>query len=384
MPGTAVPAPGAARIKAVFLAQSLAGGSIVTRIADFQSGLGLSESALGLVLLGPALGGLLTYLAGGRMTDLWGTRAVILWSLPSVAVLELLNALAPGPFSLFLAGLAFSVPWSLSNIAMNVEADRHEAATGRRIMNACHGWWSAGMLATALIAVLARGAGLGPALHFALILPLVAVLSLVLVWPMAEAPPRGGEESAAGAIFAWPTLAVVAAVFFGLSGGFAQVTTQSWGVIFMRDSYALPDWADTAVLPAFLVALTLGRLFADGWNARFGTVRTTIALTGLAVAGAVLVTFSPHPLAAFAGFTAIGLGTCSLYPVMITSSALIGDRSASANVSAVNLVTNVAMFAAPLLTGLVAETLGIRSAFALILPALAVTLLLTRPVAGRA
>ncbi|MNY75689.1 hypothetical protein D3C86_2150430 [compost metagenome] len=69
------------------------------------------------------------------------------------------------PLALFVLLALNGVGFSLTNIAMNVEADRVEAATGARVMNTCHGAWSVGFLLTSLLGATLRGLDVSPAIH---------------------------------------------------------------------------------------------------------------------------------------------------------------------------------------------------------------------------
>ena len=74
-PGRRIPA---ARIAVAvgFMLSGVAFASWVVRIPDFQSRLGLSESGLGLVLLGVALGGLVAMPLSGALIARFGSRPV--------------------------------------------------------------------------------------------------------------------------------------------------------------------------------------------------------------------------------------------------------------------------------------------------------------------
>ncbi len=366
-------------IMAIFFVQAVAGGSLTSRIADFQTSLGLSEGALGVALLGAFISGLLCYLVSGRIIEVLGTRLVFLVGLPLIPVTVWLHSVAVGQWTLFLAGFLFGIPWSVFNVAMNVEADRFEAETGQRIMSRCHGWWSAGFLLTALIAVYAREAEISPMVHFAWFIPPVLLTTWLLIWPMQAAQTRE-YVGQVRKVVAWPTWPVLIFVTFGLAGGFGQLTTQSWSVIYMRDTFDAPTWVDTLSLSIFLLALTIGRLFADGWNVRFGPTRATFVLLVIGLLGVFCVVLAGYYWVALAGFALIGLGICSLYPLMITAAAKVGDRSASDNVASVNLMTGVAMLLAPPLVGYVAEGWGIKLAFGLLVPVFLLSLLLVRRV----
>ncbi len=131
---------------------ALSQGGLFARIPDLQQALGLDEAQLGLALLGQPLGAIAAFLVAGRLVERLGTRIVILPSIPLMAVFLTLAALAPNALLLAAGLAAMGAVFALANVAINVEADRVEAAIGRRIFNTCHGVWSASLLATTLIA----------------------------------------------------------------------------------------------------------------------------------------------------------------------------------------------------------------------------------------
>ena len=82
-------------IRITFLFQALATGSMFTRIPDLQAGLGISESVLGLCLLGQPVGAILTFLFASRVVEAAGTRNVLAWCIPLAAFAVFLLAAAP-------------------------------------------------------------------------------------------------------------------------------------------------------------------------------------------------------------------------------------------------------------------------------------------------
>ncbi len=354
------------RILWTFFVQAFAGGGLFARIPDIQLRLGLTEAELGLALAGAASGGLLSLGLSGALVGWFGTRPILIIGLPLMAAMAVAAALAPSLALLIPALLIGGMAFSVTNVAMNVEADRIEAAGGIRVMNRCHGFWSLGMLAASLIGVGARAIPVTPALHFLVILPLVLAVTAILFAAYDAAPRRGAKTRRPG--FAMPSRITLLLMAFGISASIAQSTIQNWSVIFMRDTFAAPDWIDTLTLPAFLLAMTLGRLFADGWITRFGTVAVGRGLALLAFVSALLVTLSPSLPLVILGIALQGLGTAALFPIMVTAAAEVPDRSAEENVASVILATSIVILVAPLVVGWTAETLGLRAAFALVLP----------------
>ncbi|WEK04002.1 MAG: MFS transporter [Candidatus Devosia phytovorans] len=360
------------RIIALFFVHALTVGAIHTRIPDIQLQIGLSEAQLGLVLIGQPLGGLSMFLFSSRIIERIGPRKVILVMLPFSAISAALVTVLLNPFAMFALLAINGLGFSLTNIAINVEADRIEAASGQRIMNTCHGVWSVGFLTTSLLGAALRGLDIAPAWHLWTLVPILGLLLWTVVVPMPATPPRphAGEN---GKKLAWPTLATLGLVAFGMGAGLTEGSARAWSIIFLRDNFEVAAWIESLALPALLVTMALGRLVADRWIDRFGPVMVARVLASVAIAGMLLVVFSPNALAALAGFGLLGLGICVLYPLMLSAAARLGDRPASQNVAATTLIFQFVNLGAPVLIGAVAQGFGIRMAFALLIPLLLLT-----------
>lgn len=363
------------RIIALFFVHALALGAIHTRIPDIQLALGLSEAQLGLVLMGQPIGGLTSFLFSSPIIERFGPRKVILALMPVVTIGAALITVVPSGLAVFALMALNGVCFSLTNVAINVEADRVEAATDLRVMNTCHGAWSVGFLLTALLGAGLRGMGVSPAVHLWLLAPVVIGLVLLIVVPM---PVTLARDYAGGAKkrFAWPTLATLGLVAFGLGAALTEGASRAWSIIYLRDSFEIAAWVESMALPALLVTMSVGRLLADRWIDRFGPVLVARVLASIAIAGMALVVLAPNAGLALAGFGLVGTGICVLYPLTVSAAARLGDRPASQNVAATTLIFQLVNLGAPVLIGAVAQGFGIRMAFAMLLPLLALTWLM--------
>ena len=361
------------RIIAMFFVHALAAGAIHTRIPDIQLQLGLSEVQLGLVLMGQPLGALSMFLFSSRIIERLGPRKIILLLLPLVTVSAALITVWLNPIAMFILLAINGVGFSITNIAINVEADRIEAASGVRIMNTCHGAWSVGFLTTSLLGAALRGFHVAPAVHLWLLAPLVIGLLLTVVMPMPVTPPRPHAGNGNVRKLAWPTLATLGLVAFGLGAGLTEGAARAWSIIYLRDNFEVAAWIESLALPALLVTMALGRLLADRWIDRFGPVLVARMLASIAIAGLMLLVISPNAGLALAGFGLVGTGICVLYPLMLSAAARLGDRPASQNVAATTLIFQMVNLGAPVLIGAVAQGLGVRFAFATLIPLLALS-----------
>lgn len=357
-------------IIAAFALQAVSVGAIQTRLPDVQLAVGMNDAQLGLALMGLPLGALSVFLFAGRIIALLGTRRTILFSLPVQALGAATVTLAPNAVSVFLLFALMGVGATVNNIAINVEADRVEAASGRRVMNTCHGAWSVSFLTVALLGSPLRGLGISPVLHMWVLTPLVIAVLLAVVLPMPQAPERAHAGQVQRPRLAWPTLATLALIAFGLGGDLLEGAARSWSIIFLRDSFDVAAWVESLALPAMLVTMSIGRLLADRYIDRYGPVRVARVMTATAFVGLIALVFAPNAVVALAGFGLVGLGICVIYPLMLSGAAQLGDRPAAENVAAMTLVVQIISLGAPLLIGAVAEGLGIRIAFGTMLPLL--------------
>ncbi|MEQ9635510.1 MAG: MFS transporter [Devosia marina] len=360
------------RIIALFFTHALAAGAIHTRIPDLQELIGLTEGQLGLVLIGQPLGALSMFLFSSAIVERFGPRRMILWLLPIVVITAALATVLLNPVALFVLLALNGVGFSLTNIAMNVEADRVEAATSARVMNTCHGAWSVGFLLTSLLGAALRGLHVAPVIHLWALAPVLIGLIVLVVLPMPNMPPR---PHAGGAVrkLAWPTWATMGLVAFGLGAGLTEGASRAWSIIYLRDAFDVAPFIESLALPALLLSMAGGRLVADRFIDRYGPVRVARSLSALAVLGMLAIVLAPNAYAALAGFLAVGIGICVLFPLMLSAAARLGDRPASQNVAATTLIFQLVNLGAPVLIGSVAEGFGVRMAFAMLIPLLVLT-----------
>jgi MFS family permease len=365
-------------IKLVFFTHAVASGSFFPRIPDLQQGLGIDAATLGLSFIGQPVGAISMFLFASAIVERLGTRAILLYGIPLMAVGMLLMALAPSPVALFAAIAGFAAVFALTNVAMNVEADRVEAATGQRLMNTCHGIWSVGQLIAFGIGVLARGFSISPALHFGVFVPVVIVAALVVIYPMRSSPPRDHAATGLRRRLALPTRSTLTLLGFMLGGALVEGAARSWSVIYARDSFNTPDWADALTLPVFVAGVAVGRFFADGWTHRYGPAAVGRVLVAVALVGLGVVVFAPDLPIALIGFALMGFGICTTFPASTSAAAQLGDRPSSENVAALTMSLQTVLLGAPPLMGIIADAFGIRMTFAMVAPVLLLSLLLAR------
>ncbi len=355
------------RIMGIFALHGVAVGNYTSRLPDIQKALELSEGAFGLALAGMPLAVFIASFFTGGMTERLGTRAMFLWAFPALGLFMLPSALAWNTASLTFASMLFGLAMAGSNVPINVEADRVEAATGAKIMNKCHGAWGIGVLAASGVAILAVHSGMEPKSHYMLSFLFLALATALAIWPMQPAPPRGGATARPKRL-ALPNRGTFLILGFALSAVWFEGVVRGWGVIYLRDALGAADWLALAALPAFTALMTVGRFMGDGLIARFGDVTVGRAAALTAFVGLVVLVSTTRLDLALAGIALIGLGASTGWPQAATAAAGRGDRPAAENVAAFAALQTAVFFVSAPIAGGIAQLWDLHTAFLLFLP----------------
>jgi MFS family permease len=348
-----------------------------------QEAMHASPAELGIGLLGFDVGAFLTFPFASRFIERTGTRNALVLGLPFFALAIAGVSLSPNYIVFFCLNILVAIGFTATIIAMNVEADRIEFATGRRILNRCHGMWSLGFLAASVIGIGTVAAHVAPALHLLATVPVVLVATIVLVAPMVPSPPRPHTGEAQAPLFAMPTIPTVMLILFALSSIWLESGMRAWSVIYLRDVFHTAGWIAATTLSVAVAAQVVGRMFGDGWIERYGPVRVAMVLTGISFVGLVLVVIGAAVPLSLLGFALIGFGVATSFPQAMSAAARLGDRPASVNVAAISFMNSLMLFLTPPVMGFSASQWGIRASFALILPLPILAIFMARNLAER-
>ena len=359
-----------AAARATYLVFAVAGfgfASWASRIPQVKDRLGLSPSALGLLLLAIALGSVLSLPASGVVVARWGSRraASVMAMLGTVALLTVafgyLAGVAPVAAGLF----GFGVSAGIWDVSMNVQGAAVERRMGRSIMSRFHAAWSLGTVAGALI-----GAG-AVALHVPVTahLTVAALLQGPVVWVVArafvpdqpDADPAADEAARTSPFTGWREPRTLLIGVCVLAFAFAEGTGNDWISVAVIDNYRAPATVGTLTFAVFLAAMTAGRWYGAGLLDRYGRVPVIRALAAVAAAGLLLFILGPALPAAFTGALLWGAGTSLGFPTGMSAAA---DHPALAarRVSVVASIGYCAFLGGPPLIGFLGDHTTVRHA----------------------
>jgi MFS family permease len=358
------------RVFAGFAIYSFAFGSMFPRMVDIRAAMGVEEGALGLALIGAPLGTLVSLTFAGPLLARIGNRVVLLAGTVLLALGYAIAIHATGPLALFLLLVPVGLVIGGVEIILNLEADRVEHAEGRRIMNRAHAFWSFGFMSAGLFGAVMAGIGLSPQVHLALVVPLTVLAVWLFLADFVPATPRP-EDGAPARRFAAPTWPILVLVCVTLPAMLLEGGSIDWAAIYMTDTFQ-----SGAFLSGLAVAVVTGfqaltRFFADAYVQRHSPAAVARWLLGVLLLGNLIVVLSPSAMVSLAGFALIGIGASVMFPLAMSAAARRTDRPAALNVAALAQFSFMIFLLAPPFLGLIAEHFGIRNAFALGLPLIA-------------
>lgn len=360
------------RVFLTFFIYSLMLGAILPRLGDLQVKMGIGESALGLSLLGFAIGTQIALMFAGPVLDKIGFRAALLICIPFIGVAETAATLAPTAFVMFFCLLGAGLAIGTTEIIINLEADRTEHLIKKRIMNRSHAFWSFGFFAAGLAGSAAVGLKLDPTVHVFGVTVFVTIAIFLSLAKFTPAPARrtDAEKNAEGPKpkFVRPTVPILFLVAFTLSAMLAEGASADWSVIFMRDSFQVSPFINSIAFSVGALSQAVTRFFADGFVEKYGPTRISQIMISILGLGLILVVTSPAPAVALAGFALVGMGSSSIFPLAMSAAAQRTDRPAATNVASLAQLSFIVFLIAPPLLGFIAEHFGIRTSFAICLP----------------
>lgn len=358
------------RLYACFFLFALTTGALMSRLPDIQTDLAVTESQLGLTMIGMSIGSLISLTFGAAVIEKLGVRTTAFFTVLGPALLFALVPWLGGAPAVFVALFFTGLLSGALEINLNVEIDRLEMHTGARFMNRAHGFWSVGFFVTALAGAGIRQSGLSVEAHLGLIAAIIVLVGGFMISGIVAAPAPLRTRSENTLRIAFPHMGLLPLCLIGFAAFLVEGAGIDWSAIYMRDAFATEPFVGGMGLTLFAFFMAVMRLTADPVVGRFGPRKVAMVLLSLASVGVLMVGYAPTPEIALAGFALMGIGCSAVYPLAVSAAAQRTDRPAAVNVAALAQVSFVVFFLAPPLLGFVAEYVGIRNSYLVCLPLL--------------
>lgn len=365
-------------VAACFFVNGFLVGSWAPQIPLVASRFGLSETAIGLLILVFGIGAVLAMPACGYLISRLGSRPILRVASILCALSFAGLAIAAEVWQLAIALALFGMVLGAMDVSMNANAVAVERGLQRAIMSSSHGFWSLGGFAGAGIGGLLIEQ-VGYALHAGLVVGFcLALVLLALPFLIAEERAIGGH-GAEGARRGLPRnplvyLTGVIALFCMLPEG----AVLDWAALYLKQEMGAGIAEASLAYTAFSGTMAIMRFAGDGLRNRLGAVKTLRYSGMIATLGMLGAGLAPTPLIATFAFAFAGLGIANMVPIIFSAAGNQPGLSPGAGMSVVTTIGYSGILVAPSLVGFVAERTGFSLIFIAFSGMLAVVLLMAR------
>ena len=191
-------------------------------------------------------------------------------------------------------------------------------------------------------------------------------------------PPRKAADDVPAAVLPpvfwrwWSLIVLVVGVEFCMA---------FWATDFLREEAGVGRGPASAALGLFVGGMAMGRLIGGRLAVARDPRRLLLGALALTAAGFALFWSTGTPMASMAGLVVTGLGVATLFPLAL-SLAMASAPGASHRASArASLAGGVAVLLAPYALATLADAIGVRSGFLIVLALLAAAVAITAPAA---
>jgi fucose permease len=351
-----------------FALNGLLFATLVSRFPDVRADLGLSNSALGLLMISASVGSVLSLPLSGRVIERFKAAATVRGGSISVGCGLLVAGLGATVVEQpVLAGIglfAFGVGTSMWDVAMNVEGAEVERRLGRTIMPRFHAAWSVGSIIGSGIGIVMAALDVPVVLHY-LVLGVVAVALTLRSAGTFLAVEEHHEEAQRPRVSAWREPRTLLIGLMVLCYAAVEGTANDWLSLAVIDGYDTPHWVGVAGFSVFVVSMTAGRLVGPLALDRLGRAPVLWMCSGASAVGVLIAVYGGSLAVMFVGIVVWGLGASLGFPVGMSAAADDPVRAA-ARVSAVATIGYGAFLAGPPLLGVLGDAVGTLQALVVV------------------
>ena len=367
-------------VAAMFAANGLTMGAWAPQIPLILPRLGITETMLGLLILGLGVGAVGAMLFSGRLIACYGSRSVLRGF--ALSVIPILPAVVFS-HSLPLTALTMALFGAMAgcmDVAMNAQAVAIERRLGRAIMSSSHGFWSLGGFVggSAGAWVIAHLGAEGQALLASAGAAALVFGAMPFLLPdpparrNAAAPQRRGHLIPRDAGL-W--LLGAMALFSMVPEG----AVLDWAALYLAKELGADLFRSGLGFAFFAGTMAVMRFAGDGLRSRFGAVQT-LRFSGLiGAAGLLGGALAPVDVLAIASFALAGFGVANMVPILFSAAGNHVGLPPGQAISTVTMVGYAGILIAPASIGWVAEHAGFRLTYG----AVAILLLVVAALAGR-
>ena len=360
---------------AAFFIQGFLAITYLPRIPEIIEQIDVSFALWGLIIGLAGLGSLIPLLITNRLVGRFGTRPVVRVSSLMIVATTISLGFATNGWMYFAFHALMMFSMSFFNIAVNAQSVMLQKKVKKVILGKFHAAWSIGAgISAAVSGILASFMSLQ--LHL-LLVGLLAVLAFeasirLMLNPSEDGHHEERQASKKVPFFKSPTqLWLLAFGFF--AGVFPELVMMDWSAVFAKQIMLLNPTLGAIPFTSFTVAMIAGRLLIGRATKKYhisdlskwgGIVGSVAMLLGVLVAPLIVPSSPILAMFVLSLFWAVsGLGLGPMVPSFFGAAGHVSGLTTAQALSRMSLVNAIAVIAAKIFMGALAQGIGLVLAF---------------------
>ena len=329
-------------------------GSIISRLHVLQAWMGVNYEEFAWVLFCFSCGSILSNLIVGRLITLFGVKRMLMLTMVCIIVALISFLEKPAYTTLLGLWMLLSFGFGGSMVVVMSQAGIVQAQQGKSWMSFFQGVSGIGVIGGMGVGLLSNSMLFPIDSHF----PLVGLAMLTLfVITIFGYIPYETEQDQEGAKFKLSTpLILLACTNFAVILAISQFL--SWSGVMLRDEFQFSDDLATLGSFGFILTETGIRFYGDILSKRFGKIPLLINTGLLTCLFLFSIYLIQHPVWALIGFVCVGLASGTIQPIVFGLSAE-QKGSMARNMAFILLFQSIAFLAGPMITGSIAQNVGL-------------------------
>ncbi len=361
-------------IASYFFLMGLIFSSWASRIPSVKDKFNFNEAELGAVLFMLPLGALSALPISGWIVDKFGSKKISFLSLLSYSCSLYSVAAVDSSFGLSIALFLFGFLGNMSNISMNTQGLSIQHLINKPILSGLHAMWSVGAFSAAAFTGWMMKLNFSTDQHF-MVIALIGIsvsmcMYFFLIKDLAhDHPPK---------IFVLPAKGLLLLGFICFCVAMSEGAMADWSSLYYRMVLKDISLATTAGYTAFAFSMAIGRFMGDRLMNHMG-YKKLLMLNGLfIIIGMSLSLIFELPVIVIIGFSMIGLGVSSVFPVVYIIASKNKSMAPAVALAAVSSVGFTGFLLGPPIIGFIAQQIGLRLSLVIVILLGMIILLLTQ------
>jgi fucose permease len=152
----------------------------------------------------------------------------------------------------------------------------------------------------------------------------------------------------------------------GALGGALEAGIGFWGATLLNKTAGMPLETASGLVSVMFAAMVVGRIVGSRLTRRYNTSKLLLSTIIIVVVGFPIFWLATVPLLNVVGLFIVGLGIANLFPLALSASTSAAAAQSDTATAYISLGAGVSILVVPQVIGLIADQVGIHTAFAFI------------------